>query len=197
VEWLNDRVQAGFSRHEAPVLTLPNLKNKEIIYLLTGIIPNRKGQPLIQKWFGVSVVDSSFKDIEPLAAVLQRTGLGAAAFSNPGNMKVNRQAQDLLPNVIHKAQTWMKNERKSFEDWLNPQLNEQLKRLEALKDRHLREIQRRFSELNVAESIKKRRKGEKEREVEGLFAEYMDWIEETMSTEEQAYIKVGAVLQKG
>ena len=197
VEWLNDRVQAGFNRHEAPVLTLPTLKTGELIYLLTGIIPNRKGQPLIQKWFGVSVMKGSFRDIEPLETIFERTGLDEGTFSNPGDVKVSQQAQELLPKVVHRAESWMKDVRKSFEDRLNPQLNEHLKKLESLKKRHMREIQLHFDDLNVAEPLKQRRKGEREREVESLFSEYMDWIEETMSTEEQAYIKVAAVLQKG
>jgi cell shape-determining protein MreC len=89
----------------------------------------------------------------------------------------------------------MKKVHISFENELNPQLSEYLQRLEALKGRHKREIQLYFDEQNIAETLKKRRKDEKDREVESLFAEYMEWIEETLSTEEQAYIKVGAVLQ--
>ncbi len=195
MQWLSDRVQTSFGRHEAPVITLPSLQDGEIIYLLTGIIPNRKGQPLIQKWFGVTVVRGSLHGIEPLQTILERTGLGEKTFSNPGNFKVREQAVELLPAVIQKAQDWMKQVRGKFEDELNPQLNEQLKRLDALKDRHKREIQLYFIEQNIADTLKKRRKDEKDREVESLFAEYMEWIEEAMSTEDQAYIKVGAVLQ--
>ena len=197
MDWLNDRVQTGFRRNEAPVLTLPTLKAGELIFLLTGIIPNRKGQPLIQKWFGVSVVNGSFQQIESLETLLDRTRLNQTTFSNPGTLKVSEQAQDLLPSVIVKAQTWMKEERQAFENKINPQLNEHLDRLEVLKGRHKREIQLHFDDLNIAETIKARRKGEREREVEQLFAEYMEWIEDTMSTEEQAYIKVVAVLQGG
>ncbi|MFP4285069.1 MAG: hypothetical protein ACLFQG_05905 [Desulfovermiculus sp.] len=74
-------------------------------------------------------------------------------------------------------------------------LNEHLQRLETLKGLYKREIQLYFDEQNIAETLKKRRKDEKDREVEILFAEYMEWIEDTLSTEDQAYIKVGAVLQ--
>lgn len=143
------------------------------------------------------MVNGSFQQIEPLETLLDRTRLNQTTFSNPGNLKVSAQAQDILPSVIVKAQTWMKEERHSFENKINPQLNEHLDRLELLKSRHKREIQLHFDDLNIAETIKTRRKGEREREVEQLFAEYMEWIEDTMSTEEQAYIKVVAVLQGG
>ena len=162
---------------------------------MTGIIPNRKGQPLIQKWFGVTVVQGALQDIQPLETILERTGLGERTFSNPGDLKISEQAEKRLPDVVHKAQDWMKDVRKSFEDVLNPQLSDHLQRLEALKGRHKREIQLYFDEQNITESLKRKRKDERDREVESLFAEYMEWIEETLSTEDQAYIKVGAVLQ--
>lgn len=196
LQWLNDRVQASFGRHEAPVLVLPTLQEGEIVYLLTGIIPNRKGQPLIQKWFGVTLVKGgALQGIQPLERILERTGLDRKTFSNPGDIKVSELAKKRLPDVIHKAQEWMKEVRSSFENELNPLLSEHLQRLEALKGRHKRQIQLKLDDQNIAETLKKRRKDEQEREVENLFAEYMEWIEETLSTEEQAYIKVGAVLQ--
>ncbi len=195
VQWLSDRVQAGFRRHEAPVLTIPALDPEEIIYILTGIIPNRKGQPLIQNWFGGRVLNGAWKGIQPLENILERTGLGNRTFSNPGDVKVNASAIELLPDAVQKARSWMKDVRRSFEDEVNPKLNEQLRRLEELKDRHMREVKQHVDSQNIAESRKGNRRQERMREVERLFDEYMKWMEETMSTEEQAYIKVAAVLQ--
>jgi hypothetical protein len=195
MEWINDKVQTSFRRHEAPVLTLPTLEPEGIIYLLTGIIPNRKGQPLIQRWFGMVTKKGDFHSIEPLETILDRTGLARQSYSNPGDIKISEMAKNLLPQVVHRAQSHMKEVRKEFENHINPKLNKHIERLERLKAKHKQEIQEHLSGLNIAETLKNRRKHEREREVEGLFAEYMGWIEDTMSTEEQAYIKVGAVLQ--
>lgn len=195
MEWINDKVQTSFRRHEAPVLGLPNLEAEEIIYLLTGIIPNRKGQPLIQRWFGIVTKKGSLESIEPLENILERTGIARQGFSDPGDLMVSELAENLLPRVVHRAQSHMKKVRKEFENQINPKLDEQLKRLESLKARHKQEIKKHLWGLNIAETLKTRRKDEREREVESLFEEYMEWIEDTMSTEEQAYIKVGAVLQ--
>lgn len=195
MEWINDKVQTGFRRHEAPVLTLPTLEPEEIIYVLTGIIPNRKGQPLIQRWFGMVTKKGGFQSIEPLETILDRTGLARQSFSNPGDIKISEMAKNLLPKVVYQAQGHMKEVRKEFENQINPKLNDHLKKLESLKARHKKEIQQYLWGLNIAKTLKDRRKNEQEREVESLFAEYMKWIEDTMSTEEQAYIKIGAVLQ--
>jgi hypothetical protein len=70
---------------------------------MTGIIPNRKGQPLIQKWFGVTVIQGALQDIQPLETILERTELGEKTFSNPGDQKVSEQAEKLLPDVVHQA----------------------------------------------------------------------------------------------
>ena len=195
VQWLNDRIQSGFDRHQAPVLTLPTLESGELIYILTGIIPNLKGQPLIQHWFGIFVRDGAFQGIGPIEKVLEKTGLTEKTFANPGDARVDPRARELLPDVVQKARDWMRQKRRDFEDHLNPQLNEKLEDLEKLKIRHLQRIQSYFSGQKVAENIKKSRRQEKKREVEKLFSGYMHWIEESMSTEEHAYIKIAAVIQ--
>lgn len=72
MEWLSDKVLAGMGRHEAPVIHLETgLAPGETVYLLSCLIPNRKGHPVIQHWFGVC---------------LQReiNDLGAEDFANKG-----------------------------------------------------------------------------------------------------------------
>jgi ERCC4-related helicase len=195
MEWINDQAQTSFSRHEAPVLTLPTLERDELIFLMTGILPNQKGQPLIQRWFGMTIKQERLQEIETLESVLERTGIARERFANPGDAKVSEKARKLLPQVVHRAQGYMSQERRSFEEKLNPQLNDQLNRLETLKRRHREEITAYYDVQKVSESIKNRQKEQKLREVDDLFAEYMQWIEESMSTEDQAYIKVAAILQ--
>jgi hypothetical protein len=195
MEWINDQAQTSFSRHEAPVLTLPTLEKGELIFLMTGIIPNQKGQPLIQRWFGMTIKQERLQEIEPLESVLERTGIAREHFANPGDRQVSEKARKLLPQVVHRAQGYMSQERRCFEEKLNPQLNDQLNRLETLKRRHREEITAYYDVQKVSESIKNRQKEQKLREVDDLFAEYMQWIEESMSTEDQAYIKVAAILQ--
>ena len=54
VEWLNDRMAATFGRHEAPVLSdVPGLGPDETAFVLVGLVPNRRGHPLIHEWIVV------------------------------------------------------------------------------------------------------------------------------------------------
>ncbi|MFW5874738.1 MAG: helicase-related protein [bacterium] len=195
VSWLNDKVLAGFRRHEAPVLTLPTLSSDEAVYVLTGIIPNLKGQPLIQRWIGVTVKNREYQGIESFDAILSRTGLNRKKFSNPSDKSLLPELQQRLPEIIDKARQWMGRERENVEAVINEQLNEQLERLDALYARHIKTVQERIESMDISHGAKKRRTEEKEREIVALFDEYMQWIEDTMTTEKQAYIKVAAVLQ--
>jgi hypothetical protein len=62
--WINDKVIAGFGRHEAPVLSLQGaLKSQEKVFILSGLIPNRKGHPLIHRWFGVTFQGDRFQQV--------------------------------------------------------------------------------------------------------------------------------------
>ena len=54
VGWLNDRMLAAFGRHEAPVLAgVPNLATDETVFVLSGLVPNRRSHPLLYEWIAV------------------------------------------------------------------------------------------------------------------------------------------------
>ncbi len=195
VAWLNDKVLAGFRRHQAPVLTLPTLAPKETVYILTGLIPNLKGQPLIQEWMGITLENGQYQRTEAFDSLLDRTALSRQTFSNPVYDRVDPGLQDRLPEIVQQAEQWMLAERQRFEDNINQQLDAHLKKLETLRSRHLTALRQYIDGLEVAKKTKQRRAREKEREIQALFDEYMQWIEDTMTTEKQAYIKVVAVLQ--
>jgi hypothetical protein len=50
VDWLVDRVITLFGRHRAPVIQSPHLHPGEQAFVMLGLVPNRKGQPLLVDW---------------------------------------------------------------------------------------------------------------------------------------------------
>jgi hypothetical protein len=50
---MQDKLLSRFGRNQAACIHLRHLDPGERIVLGTGIIPNRKGHPLIQRWYGV------------------------------------------------------------------------------------------------------------------------------------------------
>ncbi|WP_218187939.1 DEAD/DEAH box helicase [Desulfosarcina cetonica] len=83
VDWINDKLQAAFRRHEAPVLEMPSvLQDGETIFLMSGLIPNRKSHPLVHRWFGVCFQNGQPAMVKPFEMILDKTGLGTTSFPN-------------------------------------------------------------------------------------------------------------------
>jgi len=54
-QWVNDKAAGAFKRQQAPVIVVGDIiGNDEIVYLVSALIPNRKGHPVIHHWLGVS-----------------------------------------------------------------------------------------------------------------------------------------------
>jgi superfamily II DNA or RNA helicase len=191
VEWINDKVVAEFGRHEAPVLTLTgSLAPAETVFILSGLIPNRKGHPLVHRWFGVTFKQANFQKIEEFATLLNRTGLGKTRFPSKDVQVEFDTLRQLLPEAVEQAKLYMSRRRQTFEDEINPKLQEQLDKLE-----HLRSKQ--FKQLDITYKDKKQhhKKEQEKREIEHKFDEFIDWVEDTMTTEDRPFIQVIAVLR--
>ncbi len=65
--------------------------------------------------------------------------------------------------------------------------------LDDLKARQLRQLELRLERSGEAEAFKRRRKEQGRREIDTIFDEYLTWIEDTMTTEAQPWIKVVCV----
>ena len=88
----------------------------------------------------------------------------------------------------------MSQRRQVFEDWINPKLNEQLTALERLKKQHYRQLELRSEIPSSLTSWFKRERKER-REINSLFDEFLEWVEDTMTTEDNPFIQVMAVLK--
>ncbi len=196
LEWVNDKVVAAFGRHEAPVLGLQGaLEPGEVVFILSGLIPNRRSHPLIHRWIGVSFRNRHFHGIEDFQSLLDRTGLASRNFPNTGNDMDLEPLLKLLPEAVARAGAWMSRERKDFEDRINEKLNEHLNALERLRKKQFLHLEARFESMQLPEKLVQGRKEKERREIDRIFDEYFNWIEETMTTEDNPYIQVVAVLK--
>ena len=190
LEWINDKVVSGFGRHEAPVLTLSDkLKAGETVFILSGLIPNRKSHPLVQRWFGVTFKDTAFQQIETFEKLLARTGLGKTKLPNRTENIDIEALQELLPKAVQQARDYMSEERKAFEEIINKKLNEQLRALERLKGKQYRQL-----ELFYTDQRQLSKKEQHRREIDRKFDEFIEWVEDTMTTENNPFIQVVSVL---
>lgn len=191
VSWLNDRGITAFGRHQAPAIALNQLQSREVVFVMWGIIPNRRGQPLINKWVSVIFQNQKFKQIEEFEETLQRTELGKEPIPNR-KLAIDEALLNLRELAVYQATEKMLEERRVFEKRIDVELQEQLNRLEKLKNQHHEQLILRFSD---GTPLVEERKSKEERRIDKIFKDYWSWVEDSMTTEPVPYIKIIAVLQ--
>lgn len=195
MRWLNDKLLAVFGRQQAPVLTLPGqLKQGETIFILYGIIPNRKSQPLIASWLGARFLEGQFQSVEDFYDVLTRTELDRKKYPNQNKPFDKEHLKKMLPLAIARGEELMHKRRDAFEAAINVKLNEQDKILNRLKQKQVHQLELDFADAAPA-SRTLDKKQQKQREIDRIFEEYWSWIENSLLTEDVPYIRVVAVLK--
>ena len=195
VGWLGDRMLAAFGRREAPVLAgIPRLAPDEAVFVCSGLVPNRKGHPLVYEWIAVAYQNGRFEELVPFRNLLDRTGLGRREIPNRGLPVDEAALRKLLPDAVERARRWFAARRKDFEDQINPRLNDEMTSLEALKDRQHARIEEMLATSRQPETRKQRLAAQQRQQIEDIFGEYLDWVQDTMTTEKHPWIKVMCVL---
>jgi hypothetical protein len=194
LRWVDDKVVANFQRKEAPVLALPTLNADTTYVLCSGNVPNKKGQAIVNDWVGIRFTDDYPPRACTLDEVLQHTGLAEDTPPNRSTKVALDELQALIPPAVEEARRWMLEKRNAINDRMNEQLQTQLDRLETLKARHKRQLHITFAESDRPEAIVEGQKQRKLREIDALFKDFYDWVDNAMTIEDEAYIQVIAVL---
>lgn len=191
VLWARDRVRALFGRHEAPVLELARLEPDEVVVIVSGLVPNRRGQPVVHRWYGAVFRGSTLVGLETLECLLDRTRLGREPLANAG--RTVAELQSLVPLAVTKVRERILEDRLGEEAKRATKLVETraaLSRLRAKRERQL--------ELDFAGSVAMSQKREElRRGVHRTFDEFEVWVQETLATEPQPFLQVIAVLRGG
>ena len=195
VDWVSDRMLVAFGRSQAPVLAgIPGLAPSEAVFVCSGLVPNRKGHPLVYEWVALAYRDGRFESLLPFRDLLDRTGLGRGEIPNRGLPVDEAALRERLPDAVERARRWFKDRRNQFEDDVNPKLSEELAALDDLKQRRYARIDAMLAESRYPEARKQSLAAQQRRQIEDIFGEYLDWVQETMTTEKHPWIKVLAVL---
>jgi hypothetical protein len=186
LEWIKDKLLSNFDRLEAPVLKLNTLKD-ELIYIISGLIPNKKAQPMINGWIGVKFKNNAFDSILSLDALFEETQLSSKIFPNSAKEYDLSDVQKNLPLAINEASKYIQKLRDDYVDTMDTKILEQLEELDKLKERHLGQL-----EVDINQESKRL---EKQKEINTIFENYYKWIKESMEIESTPFIQVIAVLK--
>ncbi|MDD4769694.1 MAG: DEAD/DEAH box helicase, partial [Eubacteriales bacterium] len=188
--WVNDKSGLLFGRGEAPIIGLPDkMKSNEIIYIVTGSIPNAKSTPLVDEWFGLGYENGRFIKAYAMNEVIQRTGVGRANIPNTDGITATAvdEATALLPDVIKHAKEYLHGLFREYQGRMNPLIDEEIDKLAVLEEKH------KDYQLSLFENERKR--SEQERKVDELFDKFTTWVTDTLTIQDNPYIRIIAVLK--
>ncbi len=188
--WVNDKSGLLFGRGQAPIMGITGkLAEGEIIYVVTGSIPNLKSTPLVDEWFGLLYRNGKFVEALPMNGVVRRTGISGANIPNTnciGEAEVSA-GSSLLEDVVSEAKAYLDIYYKKYEQTMNPLLDEEVDKLIELQNKH-----KEYYQLTLFEH--QRKLEEKERSVDELFDRFTNWVTETLTIQNNPYIRVVTVL---
>ncbi|MDY0361724.1 MAG: DEAD/DEAH box helicase [Desulforegulaceae bacterium] len=188
VKWMEDKIISSLKRHSAPVIDASSILNKnENIFILSGLFPNRKGQPVFQKWAGICFKNKSFKEIKDFESISKLINPDKNNFPNTNKNIDTDELSSFLGEAVEKMKTWLLTHKKEFESDIKAQLDLKLKELQKLENK-------KFEQLELFKGFDKEAR---KRKVKSDFKDYQSWIKDTMTIEDQPFIQVIAVLYGG
>ena len=190
LSWVNDKAGLLYGRGEAPIMGIPGMLDEgELIFVVAGSIPNLKSTPLVDEWFGLLYQNGKYVKTLTMDEVIQKTKISYMSIPNTksiGETEVST-ANNLRESVVVQAKTYLEDCYKNYENKISPMLNEELDKLADLETRHKKYYQTTLFD-------KERKLQEKERSVEVLFNQFADWVTETLTIQNNPYIRIMTVL---
>lgn len=199
--WLDDKLAGDFGRDSrgrqlAPVLRrAQGLEPGEVAYAVVGILPNRKGHPVIQSWLGIRVKPNGVPRVESFERLAEALALGADDWVNPGtplSPPLQSRLEKALPHVLQAAGDAIRERRAAFHATMDPRAQDHLARLAELRAKQEAKVQLRLAGLQIPETRKQREKEREFRAIQEHFDAYEAWILDTLTTESTPYLQVMA-----
>lgn len=194
MDWLVDRVLTQFGRHRAPVIQNPFLELGEQAFILMGLVPNRKGQPLLVDWQVATRKQGAAMTLESFDAFVERAKLKADALPNRGIAFDTTALQATLPEAVAAMRAHMVTRQEAFDADMNARLAGTLAELKVLQGKQEQQLELRLE--NLLEGVRQSKREQRGKQIRQVFDEYRQWVEDTMTTEPQPYIRVLAALTR-
>ena len=202
IQWLQDRLLAQVARHSAPVLALPEspqvtkaMQGADSVFLVSGLIPNRKAHPVIWQWFAVRCSAGAVLDAQPAEDWLSNLQLNTRLPNRAEPISL-APLEALRQPVISAVSAQMAQLQHAFSAARQPELEQQLAGLQALKGRQLQQLDLQLQGSGQAEHFKLARREERSARIEQIFADYQTWVRDTLSIEPVPFIQIIAAFTR-
>lgn len=196
MDWLGDRVLTHFGRHRAPLLQSGKLQPNEQAFILMSMVPNRKGQPLLVEWQVAHRIGSGPFALEAFDTFATRAGLRAGGLPNRGHTDaldaICSTMQQSLPMAVQKMHAHMLDKQVTFASQLSERLAGTLAELERLQSRQVEQLS--LDLEKQLETVKRGRFEQRSQQINRVFDDYRQWVQDTLTTEPQPWIQVLAAV---
>lgn len=197
VQWLDYKLLSVIGRQKAPVIRVRRgLNSDEALIIVSGLIPNRRGQPVLNDWFAVRMtLDGRVNGSLSMEEVIKSTGLGRDEIPNLKTPIDTAPLRELLPAALEYAREHMALEQKKFSKQMRERAEAELNRLDQLRTQHRQQLELDFDESSGKLSpALLRRKEQKSRDLDALFQEYRKWVDDALETDSHAHLTVAAAI---
>jgi len=195
--WMQNKLLSRFGRHQASCIHLSHLEQGERIVFGTGIIPNKRGRPVIQRWYGVRFLHGKLQETLNLEQTITRTRFNEDHPSP--ELQINLDSvKKLFPETVECLQVHLSEDRDEFRKRMRPELDRQLAKLTSFLESRTQQLELEFAtELSTGlastKEHKKRKKQEAQHDLQQKHDDYKTWITNTMETEDSPSIRLFAV----
>ena len=143
----------------------------------------------MDEWFGLSYENGVFKGSLSMNEVLRKTKLRNMNIPNSNALTEENvgETTQLLPDVVKHAGEYLHGYYQEYETKMRPLIDEEIDKLAALETKH------KYYQLSLFES--ERKKSEQERRVDELFDKFTSWVTETLTIQNNPYIRIVTVLK--
>jgi superfamily II DNA or RNA helicase len=191
IQWLDYKLLSMIGRQKAPVIRVQRgLNQGEALVMISALIPNRRGQPVLNEWFAVRMSDTgNVLGALTMDELIQLTGIGREEIPNAQtSIDVGRLGK-LLPAALDFARQRMAAAQNTFSRDMRSRATGELDRLDHLRVQHKAQLELEFNENRTL-----RLKEQKSRDLDSLFNRYKKWISETLEVDSRAHLTVVAVV---
>jgi superfamily II DNA or RNA helicase len=199
VQWLDFKMLSLVGRQRAPVIRVQRgVAPEEALVLISALIPNRRGQPVLNEWFAVRVASNgSVTGTLTFEELIGATGLGREDIPNTEQPHDTARLQALLAPALEFAQRRMAEQHKVFSAESRRRASEELEILGRLQRLHHEQLAFSFSGGDAHfPKARERQREIKASDIDKLFTEYQTWVSQTLELDSRAHLAVAAVLVK-
>lgn len=197
MQWVDYRLMALVGRQKAPAIRVPRgIAEGEALVLIAAVIPNRRGQAMLNDWFAVRVDAAGVvQGVLTLAEVGAATGLGREEFPNAGHPFDANELKNRLKPALDLAAKRMADIQKAFGIAMKPRVERELESLKRLRSEHMQQLELAFrSGDDPLAQLRERKKQLEAQDTESLFEAYREWTLRTLELDSRAQLTVAAVL---